>query len=54
MDLALLVIAAKAFFKKERIPSTARELRIGESCPQDNTYLPVGAICVNNRVQPKL
>ena len=54
MDLALLIIAAKAFLKKERIPATARELRIGESCPQDNTYLPVGARCINRRVQPPL
>ena len=34
MDLALLIIAAKAFLKK----GTARELKIGESCPQDNTF----------------
>jgi len=54
VDLALLVVAVKALLPKDRIPATARELRIGESCPQDNTYLPVGAICVNNRVQPKL
>ena len=54
MDLALLIIASKAFLKKGRIPSTARELRIGETCPQDNTYLPVGTRCVNSRVQPKL
>ncbi len=47
MDLALLIIAAKAFFKK----GTARELKIGESCPQDNTFLPAGTACINRRVQ---
>ena len=47
MDLALLLIAAKAFLKK----GTARELKIGESCPQDNTFLPAGTACINRRVQ---
>ena len=47
MDLALLIIAAKAFLKK----GTARELKIGESCPQDNTVLPAGTACINRRVQ---
>ena len=54
MDLALLIIASKIFLKKPRIPTTARELSIGESCPQDNTFLPIGAICIDGRVQPKL
>jgi len=54
VDLALLIIASKVFLKKPRIPTTARELSIGESCPQDNTYLPVGTRCIGGRVQPKL
>jgi len=35
-------------------PPTHRILNIGESCPQDNTSLPIGTGCINSRVQPIL
>jgi len=60
MNLGPLVVLLKLFQDSgivsppPAVPAGDRELMIGEYCPQENTRLPKGAICVNNRVMPKL
>ena len=63
IDIAMMIVLGRLFLDSNAINGGVtddsrtvphRELMIGERCPQDNTTLPMGTSCVNNRVMPIL